>query len=286
MERKRILVTAKAYPVESSSYDEVVCTAGITEEGDLIRIYPVPYRELPKEKQYKKYQWISIEVEKRARNKDMRKESYRCNIHTLACGEILDSKKHWKARKDAFIRRTKEYTDFSELLEDSSISRDDFISLAVFRPASIIGIEYKRLSASEIKSREDLQSKHDEQLEFDFKEDLGGYKPKPARIMPYNFYYSFLDSTGKEYKCLIEDWEIYSLYWRERDNGKSEEEAVLSVKSKFDVFCKNNDVWFFLGSRFKEHVIYRRKLNFFSIISVFYPLKEKEEALDPQLSLF
>jgi len=43
-ERKKVLITVKAYPQPSRSYDELVCTAGILEDGSWIRIYPVPFK--------------------------------------------------------------------------------------------------------------------------------------------------------------------------------------------------------------------------------------------------
>ena len=60
--KMRVFITVKTYPTLSVKYDELVCTAGITEKGNWVRIYPVPFRRLQWEKQYKKYQWIEIEV--------------------------------------------------------------------------------------------------------------------------------------------------------------------------------------------------------------------------------
>jgi len=40
--RIKIPITVKAYPAISKEYNETVCTAGITEEGKWIRIYPIP----------------------------------------------------------------------------------------------------------------------------------------------------------------------------------------------------------------------------------------------------
>ena len=42
MPRKKVLLTVTTYPLPSRSYDELVCTAGILENGAWIRIYPVP----------------------------------------------------------------------------------------------------------------------------------------------------------------------------------------------------------------------------------------------------
>ena len=46
MERKRIYITVKAYPTLSEKHDELVCTAGICEDGSWIRLYPLPFRKL------------------------------------------------------------------------------------------------------------------------------------------------------------------------------------------------------------------------------------------------
>lgn len=37
------LVLAKAYPVVSSKYEELVCVAGITSTGQWRRLYPIPW---------------------------------------------------------------------------------------------------------------------------------------------------------------------------------------------------------------------------------------------------
>ena len=58
---ERVLVTVKTYPCLSQKYDELVCTAGLREDGSWIRIYPVPFRKLNPYSQYKKYDWIEVE---------------------------------------------------------------------------------------------------------------------------------------------------------------------------------------------------------------------------------
>jgi len=42
---KKVLITVKTYPTISGKYDELVCTAGFTKEGEWIRIYPIPFRK-------------------------------------------------------------------------------------------------------------------------------------------------------------------------------------------------------------------------------------------------
>lgn len=42
MARKKILITVTTIPLPSRSYDELVCTAGLLEDGSWIRVYPMP----------------------------------------------------------------------------------------------------------------------------------------------------------------------------------------------------------------------------------------------------
>lgn len=39
----RVLITVKTYPIPSSKYDELVCTAGVTEAVDFVRLYPINF---------------------------------------------------------------------------------------------------------------------------------------------------------------------------------------------------------------------------------------------------
>ena len=77
--RCKVLLTVTTYPLPSKSYDELVCTAGLLENGDWIRIYPVPLGLLMdlKTRKFKanlKYTWVELELERRT--KDFRPESH------------------------------------------------------------------------------------------------------------------------------------------------------------------------------------------------------------------
>jgi hypothetical protein len=62
-ESKKILIWGKTCPELSTAHTETVCTAGVTEEGTPIRLYPIPYRYLDEEDKFKKYQWITCRKE-------------------------------------------------------------------------------------------------------------------------------------------------------------------------------------------------------------------------------
>ncbi len=60
----KVLISVKTYPTLSKKYNELVCTAGLLEDGTWVRIYPLPFRGLEHDQQYKKWQWIKLDLEK------------------------------------------------------------------------------------------------------------------------------------------------------------------------------------------------------------------------------
>ena len=50
----RTLILCKTYPSPSSRYAETSCVAGVTADGELIRLFPVPFRLINGDQQFKK----------------------------------------------------------------------------------------------------------------------------------------------------------------------------------------------------------------------------------------
>jgi hypothetical protein len=82
LEHLKVLITVKTHPIPSSKYDELVCTAGVTEAGDFVRLYPINFRDLSYSQQYKKYQWLEVDATKHT-GRDSRKESYRPQCESI-----------------------------------------------------------------------------------------------------------------------------------------------------------------------------------------------------------
>src|SRR5258708_24320388 len=81
--RLRLLVTVKAYPSVSTKYNELVCCAGITEDRQWVRLYPVPYRDLPNHTQFQKYDIVEVTCDRREAHKDNRPESWCPRLDTM-----------------------------------------------------------------------------------------------------------------------------------------------------------------------------------------------------------
>ena len=96
--KTKVLITVMTYPHPSQGYQELVCTAGVTEEGEWVRLYPIDYRYRPSNQQFHKYQWIEVDLAEWGKGNDNRKESRRPSLDTIRLlGEPLDTKNNWEA---------------------------------------------------------------------------------------------------------------------------------------------------------------------------------------------
>lgn len=270
---KKVLITVTTYPLPSRSHDELVCTAGVLETGEMIRIYPVPLSfliDLKGSGQVKnvKYTWIEVGLKKRT--DDFRPESHspvNYDFRDLKIGNRLDTQDNWRARKEVCLKNV--YTNMDKLIEDSRAPKN--LSLAVFKPASIIGLEWEPTDREWKNEWKDLRKQGDLFLPDKEPEIL---IPK----LPYKFSYAFTDETGKQRKLMIEDWEIGALYWNCLKQADGNElEALQKVKAKYQDEFRDKDLYLFMGTTKEWHM--RRARNPFVIIGVFYPKKQIQQSL-------
>jgi len=274
MPKKKVLITVTTYPLPSRSYDELVCTAGMLQNGEWIRIYPVPLSflfDLKGSGKVKnvKYTWIELDLQKRL--DDFRPESYspvNYNFQDINIGETVDTGSNWYRRKEICL--TKVYTNKRQLLEDSKDPKN--VSLATFKPSKILGLEIEG----------DEREWKDEWLELRKQSDLF-LKVKSIETLipklPFKFYYRFIDDVGDESRLMIEDWEIGALYWNCLKNSDGDEKIALEkVRNQYENnFIQNKEIYLFLGTTKEWHR--RRANNPFVIIGVFYPMIERQTRL-------
>jgi hypothetical protein len=270
----KVLLTVNTYPLPSRSYDELVCTAGMLEDGSWIRIYPVPLsfllgqRESGKMKSFK-YNWIEIDLIRRS--DDLRPESYspkNYNFKDLKVLDCFDTKSNWYLRKQFCLKDV--YTNFDDLIEQSRAPK--YKSLATFQPTEIIGMDIEP----------DAREWKNEWKELRKQGDLFNQDKKPEILipkLPFKFYYKFKDVTGKQRRLMIEDWEIGALYWNSlRSTEGNEAKALDKVRNRYEKeFLEKNDIYFFVGTTKQWHM--RKAPNPFVIIGVFYPLKDSQTKL-------
>ena len=273
---KKVFITVKTYPTISKKYDELVCTAGILDDGRWVRIYPLPFRKLDYENRYRKYQWLEAPL---VRNEsDPRPESYKIvDIDQVKLlGEAVGTKHEWAERKNIIFEKNTVYHDLTNLIKKA---QNNELSIAIFKPSAIQDLVIKpsdrqwsqeKLAILEAKSRQLSLFQTPEEVKKEF---------MVVDKLPYKFSYKFRDCKGKESTLMIEDWEIGMLYWNcLRQVGGDENAALGLVKKKyFDEFKKKKDIFLFLGTTRQFH---SWATNPFVIIGVFYP------PVNSQLPLF
>ena len=247
----RILVTVKTYPTLSRKYGETVCTAGLREDGSWVRIYPVPFRRLHEQEQYRKFDWISCRLVRNER--DPRPES----CHPVDPNELrrtghIDTEYKWRERRRIVLQTANVYDRLDVLIKDAKKNRR---SLAVFKPQDITDLicEEDEREWDPVKLSQMLES--DSQLGL-FSEDM---RRRPFKIipkLPYSFSYRFADAAGKTSELQILDWEIGALYWNcLRACGGQEEKAIEKVRQKYLDHFLGTDLHFFLGTTQQWHSV-------------------------------
>ena len=258
----KVLITVKTYPIPSDTYDELVCTAGVTEEGDLIRLYPINFRDLPYTLKYKKYQWIQVRASKHG-TRDRRKESYRPvdgSLRTL--GEPLGTKDNWRERAKYVLKN--KAGSIEDLLERQNV---DQTSLGIFKPKAVHDLVIKRDDEPEWKPEYLAALKQNRLWE------TRKASRTPLRKVPFKFYYRFRCDDPRcrgNHRMSIHDWEVGALFWRCVDGGDSEEVAANKVKSRFlnDICGPDKETYFYVGT---VHGHPRSWI----VLGTFYPKAEK-----------
>ncbi len=268
----KVLVTVKTYPSISSKYEELVCTAGFLEDGSWVRIYPIQFRKKSYDQQYKKYDWIELDLVKN--KSDFRPESYRPRSHDEEIKIInhLGTENNWAERKKYVLGKV--YYNLTELISEAH-NKEICTSLAVFKPTRILDFTFEKVESEWDKNK--LAKLEAEQSQGNlFQQPENPFKV--VKKLPYKFSYVFEDNQSKRSKMMIEDWEIGQLYWNclKKYNG-DEVKAVEDVKKKyFEDFAKTKDLHFFLGTSQIHHFVSQ---NPFMIIGTFHPKKEIQSSL-------
>lgn len=272
MPKERILITVKTYPSISATYGELVCTAGIREDGSWIRIYPVPFRQLDAYQKFSKYSFIDAEVIRNT--KDARPESHKVSTDTIELtGEVLGTHDHWRERREWILKRGVVHTNLSRLIEANKAGT---LSLATFKPSRILGFKIepeasdwgeRKLAAVDALARQgDL---------------FAGWKSQDlarlVRKLPWKFSYTIQDDEERESTMMIEDWEIGELYWNCLRTSTSPEQAAEKVRDKYLREFASKDIHLYLGTTKKYD---RWAINPFVIIGVFYPPLNPQQEMD------
>lgn len=271
--RLRVLITVKTYPTLSTTYDELVCTAGVKEDGSWVRIYPVPFRKLGEVERYKKYQWVEFDA---VRNlSDSRPETYRpVHYENIQPQDIMEPDGDtWRRRRDIVLQKV--YTNLSALIAEAKNS-SICTSLAVFKPTKMLKFvcEPEKNRVWDANKVQKILAKRRQNNLFADADDAFDFVPK----LPYKFSYRFEDEKGITSELMIEDWEIGMLYWNMLKHYEgNEQSACEAVRKKYwDDFALTKDLYLFLGTTKEYHFV---GPNPFIIIGTFHPKPIVQQSL-------
>jgi hypothetical protein len=191
----RVVILVKALPRPSKKYGETVCCAGITVERAWKRLYPVRFRQLAGDQQFRRWQWV--EFKHRRPTQDQRLESCHVFQDTIVPLEELPPRERF-ALIDPIIT--------------SSVraAHDSGASLAVIRPSNTRFIT-KRKPDRIIEVEKRAYAEAGLQRGF-LDRDLANFKPSP-----YEFAFSFQSADGfHTWRC--GDWETHATFfkWRQQ----------------------------------------------------------------------
>lgn len=249
MGKERILITVKTYPTLSRKYGETVCTAGVREDGSWVRIYPVPFRRLDEDEQYRKYDWLECDLV-RSRNDPRPETRHPADMKQLVPISHIGTNNRWRERRDLLLNKAEVQTRLQTLIDGAKANA---LSLAVFKPFKILDFfweeEEREWNPSKLAQMRN-QANQGELFEESWRETF-----KVIPKLPFSFSYRFADDEGRESEMQVLDWEIGALFWNCLHREHNERAALDKVREKYlTQFCKT-DLHFFLGTTLQFHFV-------------------------------
>jgi hypothetical protein len=257
-ETKKALIVVRTYPVPAATGVEVSCTAAITENGEWLRLFPIPYRFLDQDQRFSKYQWIEASMAKAT--KDPRPESHKLNSATIKIvSPILPTTNEWRARKK-FVFPLKAHCLCC--LKKEQVAKG-YPTLGIFQPRDIKRLVIKPAAPDWTESQKSvLRQKHLFQA---------GPKQELEKV-PFDFQYEFNcdEVRCKGHKIISTDWEM-GQSWRKwtREYGAGWE---AEFRKTYEAKMIERDTHFFVGTMHGHP-------NVWIIVGLFYPPKAKNREL-------
>jgi hypothetical protein len=263
MPRERVLITVKTYPTLSRKHGETVCTAGVRADGTWMRIYPVPFRRLNDEQQYKKFDWLDCDFN--PNHSDPRPETHRpADLSKMIPVAHMGTDGNWRERRELLLKKTPVFDRLEPLFEGAKKNR---LSLAVFKPSKLRGFIWEDDERDWDKDKVTQMRNRSLQKEM-FAEDQWRETFRLIPKLPYTFSYQLEDADGRKSTMQVLDWECGQLYWNCFRRWKDEDVALEKVKAKYLGEFAKCDLHFFLGTLQQFHGFSK---NPWAIVGVFAP---------------
>ena len=227
-EKEKVLVLCRAVPEESKKYFQVVCVAGVTDKGELRRLYPVPFKPfapgggIP----FHKKEWITAVLRPPDDKRDKRVESRKVDMTTVKVVGRED---------DDGVRRIIK----SNLALNIGSIEESGASLGFIRP-KILDYECEIVS-TEVDREPDYAT-------------LDGMVA-PRVKLDHESIYHFVCQDRSSCTCLkhphrmgIHDWEANELYRNVARRDKNPEVIKMKMREKWLDWMKTRDTYFMVGT--------------------------------------
>lgn len=259
--KARILILCKTYPSPSERHVETSCVAGLEEGAQLIRLFPVPFRLIRDDQQFRKWQWVNARIEKAGN--DRRPESHKIYVDTIDCSEQpISTRNGWAERRTA-LRSLHVFNDFAEL---ERARQESGATLGLLKPKSVIALDITPTERSDWTDEEHQKLVQNERQAGLF--DAADAKDlAKLRKVPFSFHYRYTcaeEGVVREYRHKIADWEAGALYWNcVKSHGQGWQAPF---RQKIETLLPAADLLFLMGTihRFPDQWL---------IVSLIYPPK-------------
>lgn len=237
--KERLWILVKAYPQPSQKYQETVCCAGITEDGRLLRLYPIRYRHLNIDQQFDRFDYVEMAIWKSPSDRDKRPESFKVDESSIT---ILKKNKSATQESKYQLWSPFVYPSLESLKEEQLKTMK---SLGIVKPDNnSLKFLAKPIKKESEETQELVQSSYAQNSLFD--ECLSSLSPPE-----YVFYFKFL-SDGKQHEMQIHDWEVQATYinYKKRYNGETG--ALEMMKKFYSQDLLNTNPHFIMGNMMRS----------------------------------
>lgn len=231
--RLRVRILVKAFPQPSKKHEETVCCAGVTEDGrQLLRLFPIRFRRLPKEHQFGRFDLVEMLATKAS---DPRPESFRVDESSI---KLIESGS--RLSEEAKVRLWQPFIapSLTQLHEENrTINR----SLGIIRPdPGSLKFYYKAASEADTADQEVTEQVHQMQQSSLLEDPLTPLE-KPEYVFGYRY-----TSAGHAHAHLIHDWEVQAAHrhYKRRYNAH----ALEQLKREYGEHIPGRHLHFIMGT--------------------------------------
>lgn len=225
----KVTILVKALPQPSKQYGETVCCAGVTEDGQWKRLFPVRFRHLSGDSSFARWDWVSFRY--RRPTSDARAESCHVFEDSIAIeGKLARKREQQRLLSPLVLGSAKQAMELGQ-------------SLALIRPKNSRFIAKKKSVAAMAEERESYRRAAGQTSMFD--KELAELEPSP-----FEFRFRFEDDAGKhDYEN--GDWETHAMFWREQKR-RGEAAALAWMDQTFNEEYPSKGMVFAIGNQAKR----------------------------------